>query len=116
MNRIDDIKSRLAAVVPGPWHVDPRNLCDVEVVDRDAPGDPWSVCTVEEGLPGDEKGHAHAALIANAPADLTYLLAEVERLRGEIETEKEATLVYLWDHYGGSFAKEIERGDHRKKS
>lgn len=78
--RITEIKARLAATVPGPWNVDPKRPRVIEAPDVKAPGDPWSVCVIYENLPGDFAGDAHAAFIANAPADLTFLLAEVERL------------------------------------
>jgi hypothetical protein len=111
-DRITDIKSRLAAVVPGPWHVDPLNPCDVEVVDVNAPGDPWSVCTVEEGLPGDDLGYAHAAFIAHAPADLTFLLAEVARLQQALSSERDATVAYLRECELSWYADAVKRGEH----
>ncbi len=62
-------------------------------------------------------------LIANAPADLAYLLAEVERLQGETERERAAVVEWLLTNGGppheglrsGTWrAAAIEHGEHRK--
>lgn len=76
--RHSTIRARLAATLEG-WFVDPKHPTVVCAPDAGAPGDPWYVCEVQADLPGDARGHAHAALIANAPDDLAFLLDEVKR-------------------------------------
>lgn len=74
---LEPIKARLAAATPGPWHVEPEATACGSFVAR---------------MPGIyiEPEHQHlapagndAALIANAPADIAALVAEVERLTKE---------------------------------
>lgn len=97
MTRLDEIRARLAAATPGPWH---------SVWDDDADGDAYStptIYTTAEGVPEDDRGvvccmyydgdlvgatEPNAALIASAPDDLAFLLAEVERLTGEAAAER----------------------------
>ena len=76
IDHIAGIRARLAAIahVPTPW--------------RQRVGDPLLIESAENGEVA-ECGFAHdafsgeaiAELIANAPADLAYLLAELDRLR-----------------------------------
>lgn len=78
--RIVAIKARLAKATPGPWRI------------PDEVGTPWSIDAGDEPialtsqLVGDfvverqPKRRANADLIANAPADLAWLLKRVERL------------------------------------
>lgn len=74
---LEPINARLAAATPGPWHVEPEDTACGSFVAR---------------MPGIyiEPEHQHlapagndAALIANAPADIAALVAEVERLTKE---------------------------------
>lgn len=65
-DRLQEIRARLDAATPGPWEKTSPNV----VV---AAGD------VVAGVPLTN----NADLIAHAPADLAWLLDEVERLRGE---------------------------------
>lgn len=76
---LEPIKARLAVATPGPWHVEPEDTACGSFVAR---------------MPGIyiEPEHQHlapagndAALIANAPADIAALVAEVERLRTFID-------------------------------
>ena len=76
---LEPIKARLAVATPGPWHVEPEATACGSFVAR---------------MPGIyiEPEHQHlapagndAALIANAPADIAALVAEVERLTKDNE-------------------------------
>jgi len=67
---LDAIRARLAAATPGPWTAHPDGL-----VWSDLPGDPVSG-SVEQ---------ANAELIAHARQDIPALLAEVERLRAQLD-------------------------------
>lgn len=74
-DRLAQIKSRLAAATPGPWSW----LRDEYRADGPRP-----VCRISciEGDIALTYGNTHDAdLIANAPGDLAWLIAEVERLR-----------------------------------
>jgi hypothetical protein len=115
---LDAIKARLAAVHAAGISVIHTRLADhgirVLVSMRD-----WS---------GNNRYDADTAvttLIGNAPADIGALIAEVERLRGEVERERAAVVAYLRglaDDYGVcidlSLAEQadiIERGEHRRE-
>ena len=74
-DRLAEIRARLDAATPGPWF--------------HYPGEPWVtnatdepriiVATVSPRMTGD-----NADLIAHAPADIAWLLAEVERLQKRV--------------------------------
>lgn len=110
-DRVSEIAARLAGATPGRWLVQPRGECDnctqTHVVeDRWAsePGEcgaslsqwrPHIVGCVDDLRSGD------AALIAHAPDDLAFLLAENERLarerdeaRAELEVERRKDHAY----------------------
>lgn len=84
--REQQIRARLAAATPGPWQMA-----------RSAPGDGFENLSIQSasdevivggcGCCGSPYGSnvADAALIANAPADLAYLLEENQRLREELK-------------------------------
>ena len=86
MTRIDEIRARLAASTPGPWeahesppgvwgvwrHIDLADLPDGGLVDY------------EIAQQGDESTLADSHLIANAPADLAFLLDVVNDLVGAL--------------------------------
>jgi ubiquinone biosynthesis protein UbiJ len=57
VERLDEIKQRMADASPGPWHVKTANF-------------------------GDAK--TDAEFIAHAPADLAWAIAEIERLKREM--------------------------------
>lgn len=80
MTRIDAIESRLAAATPGPWIYEPSEALhgipdsqthyvtdQVSIADDDPP-----LCSLHS--------KADAELIAHAPDDLKFLLAERQRL------------------------------------
>lgn len=90
MFNLQPIKDRLAAATPGPWTVDPNAPGMATVaVESSKPSLLASLAGVAQvntvlilssgpvcGSPAQD-----AELIANAPADLAALVAEVERLR-----------------------------------
>ena len=81
---LDPIRARLAAATPGPWHAYGNTLA-AEV----------GRCTCSPHYGAHERScgledigqvvERDADLIANAPADMAALIAEVERLRTENE-------------------------------
>jgi len=76
-DRLAEIRARLAAATPGPWavHSDPT-FTPLRAVAIDGPYG-WDV-VAERISPND------ADLMANAPTDLAYLLAEVDGARERI--------------------------------
>lgn len=88
---LDPIKERLAEATPGPWdfHVLPQSV-GITVATIHSEHGPRETCwTVdfppEIGGMGTEKD---AEFIANAPEDIAALVAEVERLRGQIDAAR----------------------------
>lgn len=89
--RIEEIRERLGKATPGPWEVEAmdaghsRYEMNVWITEKSA-GD--VVCDMD-GLARshnekyDDDGYDDAAFIANAPADVAFLLDEVERLERE---------------------------------
>ena len=80
------IKDRLAKAHTewGEWSVqsDEWGECHHVVIRDDEPG--YSI--IAEGIgQGEDDGLADATFIAEAPSDIAALIAEVERLRGQIE-------------------------------
>jgi hypothetical protein len=86
--RLDEIQARLDAATPGPWKLF-GTLAQWESEEdlSFGPDDAPEVGTVSEGL-GD------ADFIANAPADMPYLLAELRKAR-EALARVEAECRYL---------------------
>lgn len=83
MSRLDEIRARLAAATPGPWwRTGGPELWFVEPAEGDDVITGISRNQYHE-IQSDRAGH-DAALIASAPDDIAYLLAEVERLTGEV--------------------------------
>jgi hypothetical protein len=92
MTKIDDIKQRLDAATPGKWvkldfllgvvqkEDDTGSVCFCDTRPQDAA--PFFVNKNELWV---KQVDANAAFIATAPADIRYLLAEVERLRGLVK-------------------------------
>lgn len=69
-DRINEIKSRLDAATPGPWH----NVYPFIVANEYMQG---GICTVEIGQKPD------ADLIAHAPADIAWLIEQYEWMSKE---------------------------------
>ena len=81
--RIDEIRERLDKATPGPWKATYEAADDwVSITGQGFyDGGHWMTCpevATCEGIVGPD-----ADLIANAPADLAWLLGEVERLSAE---------------------------------
>lgn len=72
-DRLQEIRARLNAATPGPWH---RHDDEPWVTNSATP--PMRI--IATGLRGQRE---NAELIAHAPADIAWLLDEVERLRSE---------------------------------
>lgn len=88
---LEPIKERLATATPGPWRVwrdpDPTKVRTTAVETAWCHGDiEGDTELITDYLPTD----ADAELIANAPSDLTALVAEVERLQPRQVTTYEA--------------------------
>ena len=89
---LEPIKERLAAATPGPWRVwtdpDPTKVRATAVETAWCHGDiEGDTELITDYLPTD----ADAEMIAHAPSDLAALVAEVERLRGQIDAVRAAT-------------------------
>ena len=122
---LETIKARLAAPhAAGAYDITVRladgRLC-LAVRMRD-----WDGNTAQDAYA------AVAHLLGHAPADLTALVAEVERLRGEAERERAAVVKWLraeaeasaqtftlqagqWANRIDGLADAIERGEHRRE-
>ena len=84
------IKERLAKAHTewGEWTVqsDEWGECHSVIIQDDGPG----YSPIAEGIgQGEDDGLADAEFIAHAPSDLAALVAEVERLRGQIDAVRE---------------------------
>lgn len=74
---LEEIKGRLAAATPGHWM---HGHCHMaHWVDTKPDLTVMEICDVES-----DNAYADAELIANAPADIAALIAEVERLQAQI--------------------------------
>ena len=122
---LETIKARLAAPhAAGAYDITVRlangRLC-LAVRMRD-----WDGNTAQDAYA------AVAHLLGHAPADLTALVAEVERLRAEADTERAAVVTWLraeaeaaaqtftlqageWANRIVGLADNIERGEHRRE-
>lgn len=84
MMNIDELKAQLAAITPGEWR-DIVNVCGhLEVWANDC-----VVCDMGNTKNIDRIVYNDAAFIAGAPRIVRDLLAEVERLRRELEAKGE---------------------------
>lgn len=104
------IQGRLTKATPGPW-VHSQHGCYVilgykpEKKRIDGYGADDHVCVLDDGdhhqYRSEDEQLANAALIAHAPDDISRLLAEVERLRGEVAQLAKETdwLVKILSHY-----------------
>jgi len=80
-NRIDEIGTRLEAATRGDWSVGPSQYINRLAIEP----------AIGEVYGSGVELEANAALIANAPADIRYLLAEVNRLRKAIRLHRDYT-------------------------
>lgn len=109
-----EIQARLTAATPGPWCValgSGRNVCTAVV--RSTADDPSTFvadCLPDWALPSAEMDHRpNMDLIAHAPTDLTWLLAETQRLEADLaalvtEGRKVALAFHDWPAYISDFA------------
>ena len=84
-DRLDEIRKRLGAATPGPWHIErmKHSLKHSEIWLQPEDEHAWSLdCNTYQPNSKDE---ANAQLIAHAPEDIAYLLAEVERLQADLQ-------------------------------
>lgn len=94
---LNAIQVRFAAITEWPWIVFCRTgvghrmgITNKRLFDDDDAPEVLDVVELGEDA-GGIKNEADAAFIANAPTDIARLLAEVERLRGEVaRLDKEA--------------------------
>ena len=80
---LEPIKERLAEATPGPWFADDDGGVSTEP----------HACTMTSTPIVDTEGCGmgnpkDATFIANAPSDIAALVAEVERLRGQIDAAR----------------------------
>ena len=74
--RVGEIEARLAAATPGPWEVRTDDLTDDVDVVHDQEHVSFVASCGHKAQPGI---YADAEFIANAPADVAYLLAELRK-------------------------------------
>jgi hypothetical protein len=113
---LDAIKNRLAAV-----HAAGASGITVRLADHGI-----RVLVQMQSWEGNTAHEAHGAvthLLGHAPADLTALVAEVERLHAEVAAERAAVVAWIRGHGMAHYAKisldyaatMIERGEHRRE-
>lgn len=85
--RLNEIEARINAAYPGPWWTDGR-----EIYQGDTGNTPSILRWIgDTRRPDDWDGSRdNAAFIAHARTDVPALLAEVRRLRAELDAEKQA--------------------------
>ena len=76
-DRLTEIRARLDAATPGPWE---RHPSEPWIYVRRGP---FTVNIIGTQLRAAQQ-HGDADLIAHAPADIAWLLAEVERLEKRV--------------------------------
>lgn len=82
-DRLTEIRARMDAATPGPWSVHDH-------YDDAYQFDGMSVVADEETVVGPEDRHnRNLDLIAHAPEDIAWLLAEVAQLRADLERARE---------------------------
>ena len=91
MLNLEPIKQRLAAASPGPWNIGGTWWHDGGSDRRIVEGGGCIIAT-----PRDCDGHRDAVFIGNAKRDVEALVAEVERLRSEMEVDCETLEFARW--------------------
>jgi hypothetical protein len=83
--QLSEIEERLRAATPGPWTKDPRGggVVRGSTLIEFVRGSSYTQVALAVGLHEKEAGgqEENATFIANAPADIAALIAEVKRLR-----------------------------------
>ena len=126
---LEAIEARLEAATPGPWEergndviapdiADITGFADVEEFKEIMDCDPLPRVVVSLfAAMGGENPDADAALIAHAPTDIAALIAEVRRLRGELDKLQEGMTYeqyrkrYLPESYARDLAYKHERSE-----
>ena len=117
-DRIDEIRERLTSATPGPWRIDENDPTSFDSIVSTANDEPWGWVEVARSLGPDSD------LIASAPADIAFLLAEVERLTAAndrlariasqvavtLEEGKRDLMAHAWDRGAGDMAEWINCG------
>ena len=85
---LDAIKERLAKATPGPWAVCKRPANSTWVQGGTIGSVPHGSRVADTCVLGPNYAH-DAAFIAHAPTDIAALVAEVERLRREVDDMSE---------------------------
>lgn len=87
--QLSEIEARLRAATPGPWTKDPRGggVVRGSTLIEFVRGSSYTQVALAVGLHEKEAGgqEENATFIANAPADIAALIAEVERLRRHLD-------------------------------
>ena len=79
-DRVDAIRARLNAATPGPWEFVPGRFGGIKYTFTGWDGEPAQDYVISETYDGELVGErpGNAELIANAPADLAWLLEQLE--------------------------------------
>ena len=104
---LEAIKARVAKATPGPWEW--RIWARRHILQHHDGPKASHVVLETQGDAGAEYPCASEAdrdLIQNAPADLAALIAEIDRLRAEVEAERSEAISYLVEE-----ADRIRRGE-----
>lgn len=88
-DRLDKIRERLEAATPGPW-VRTVNTAETQYLVRSKARTLLAEISWGGPMPLKAQSKGNAVLIAHAPEDIAYLLAEVDRLRTSIESRDRA--------------------------
>ncbi len=83
MSKLSEIKARLAAATPGPWSIEEHGTG--ETLFSYVAGENFHPLNLISFDDPDAKWPKNKALIANAPADMAWLVAELERAQACIE-------------------------------
>lgn len=118
--RLDEIQARLSAATPGPWKA--QNLEQehghggIFWVSVDRPDEIKTVAEVDANDDGVEAiwRFADAEFIANAPADIAFLLAELRKAREALGRVEEVAARLHWEadnaNEGAKYAAEVNQG------
>lgn len=94
MTRIDEIKARLAAATPGPWEPCERGAENPVIKGQGSfieNGEQtnlfmamWPCHDIADTVAAEDLTYNNIELAANAPADIAFLIGEIERLEEDI--------------------------------
>lgn len=109
--RVDAIRARLAAASNGHWFTKARDTGLTEILCRASTSTAYRIATV---LRRGRRQREDADLIAHAPADLAWLLAETDRLRAErnllLKHADEQTTTAYWTLRAANKQREVQAG------